>query len=188
MVARKRSTPGSVLESPARAYIGLGSNLNAPLIQIRTALQALDAAHGIALINCSAVYRNQAMLDVSSVEHAPQPDYLNAVAAIDTHLSAEDLLQTLLDQEAVQGRQRSGRRWEARCIDLDLLLYAQLQLRTPALTVPHPGLHLRPFVVHPLAEIAPLVFIPGIGTALQVAKIVAKESLTRVCPGGDILE
>jgi len=184
--ARERPGSGSSPELTTRAYIGLGSNLADPLSQISQALRALRNISGTTFHACSAVYRSRAMTDPAVLPATPQADYLNAVAAIDTCLGAEELLQALLDLETLQGRRRSGRRWEARCIDLDLLLFGELQLQTQSLTIPHPGLHCRPFVIHPLVEIAPGVLIPGFGTATQVAKIVSINSLTRVCRGSEL--
>ncbi len=196
MGARRRSDSGSPRKpvpeatpgAAVCAFIGLGSNLADPLGQIGQALQALGNIPDTLLLTCSGVYRNRAMIDPSAPPARPQADYLNAVAAISTHLEAGMLLRALLDQEARQGRRRSGLHWEARCIDLDLLLYGELQLQTRTLTIPHPGLHWRPFVIHPLVEIAPLAPIPGFGTAAEVAKIVARNSLTLVCQGDELLE
>lgn len=184
MVARERTGGGPGI----RAYVGLGSNLSEPLNQIRVALLALGELTQTTLISCSDVYRNRAMIDSRQGVQTVQPDYLNAVAAVATRLPAEDLLRALLAQETAQGRRRSGAHWEARCIDLDLLLYGELKIETRILTVPHPGLVQRPFVIHPLAQIAPRAGIPGFGTASQVAKIVSKESLTLVCRGSVLLE
>lgn len=171
-----------------RAYIGLGSNLANPLCQLRRALRAIGDFSLTRIRSCSGVYRNSAMTVPLARPGAAQPDYLNAVAAIDTCLGAEELLQALLNQETVQGRKRSGIRWEARCIDLDLLLYGELQIETALLTLPHPGLHQRPFVIHPLAEIAPEALIPGFAEAFQVAKIVPRQSLSLICQGSELLE
>ncbi len=191
MAARKRSMNASISEpdknnSSARAYIGLGSNLADPIKQIRIALQALDKLPDTTLIDCSGIYQNQAMTDPSACSTTSQPDYLNAVAAIETELAAHDLLAALLNQEYIQGRRRTEQHWEARCIDLDLLLYADQEIQTKSLTVPHPGVHQRPFVIHPLAEIAPQVLIPGFGSAAHVAKIIDKDCLSLICQGSEL--
>ena len=172
----------------SRAYIGLGSNLAGPLGQISTALLALQELPETTLLDCSGLYRNRAMTDPLASPATTQPDFLNAVAAIDTSMTAQDLLKALLNQEIIQGRRRSGQHWEARCIDLDLLLYGEQQIQSHTLTVPHPGLHQRPFVIHPLVEIAPLIVIPGFGPAAQVAKIIPTDSLTLVCQGNELME
>ena len=193
MAARKRSENGSVSEpgkddSIACAYIGLGSNLADPVSQIKIALRALGQFPGTTVLDCSGLYQNQAMTDPLANSTTPQPDYLNAVAAIETGLAAHDLLTALLNQEFIQGRRRTEQHWEARCIDLDLLLYADQKIQSKSLAVPHPGVHQRPFVIHPLAEIAPSVVIPGLGTAAHVAKIIARDSLTLICQGSELLE
>ena len=193
MAARTRSEKGSGSEpnrqtSIALAYIGLGSNLADPFNQIKTALRALGKLPGTTVLDCSGLYQNQAMTDPLTCSTVLQPDYLNAVAAIETKLAAHDLLAALLNQEYIQGRRRTEQHWEARCIDLDLLLYADQEIQSKSLTVPHPGVHQRPFVIHPLAEIAPQVVIPGFGSAAHVAKIIDPDGLTLVCQGSELLE
>ncbi len=170
------------------AYIGLGSNLADPLTQIRRAIAAIAEFSSTQILACSSVYRNGAMVDPLQQSQASQPDYLNTVAAIRTRLGASELLASMLEQESIQGRVRNGRHWAARCIDLDLLLYGEVCMATPTLTLPHPGVHQRPFVIHPLAEIAPHTQIPGIGEAAQVAKLISRQSLIQVCHGSDLLE
>jgi len=96
-----------------------------------------------------------------------QPDYLNAVAALDTRLAAEELLRELHLIEEQHGRERGPERWGPRTLDLDLLLYGDAQVEGDGLTVPHPGLPERNFVLYPLHEIAPQLHIPGAGS-LQV--------------------
>ncbi|GAB4300328.1 MAG: 2-amino-4-hydroxy-6-hydroxymethyldihydropteridine diphosphokinase [Thiohalomonadaceae bacterium] len=136
-----------------RAYIGLGSNLEHPTEQLRRALDALAQLPQTRLAGCSRFYR--------SVPLGPQdqPDYVNAVAAIDTELAPEALLDALQAVETAQGRVRL-RRWGPRTLDLDVLLYGNEVLATPRLTVPHPGLAERSFVLHPLAELAPGLVLP----------------------------
>ncbi len=143
--------------SLVRAYIGLGSNLNDPRMQIRSALTALDAIPGTCCLAHSSLYRSRPM------GPAGQPDYLNAVAAVDTHLSAEELLHELHLIEEHHGRVREER-WGPRTLDLDLLLYGNVQMADDDLTVPHPGLRERNFVLYPLHEIAPQLQIPGAGS------------------------
>lgn len=140
-----------------RAYVGLGSNLNNPVAQIRSALAALDMIPATCCVAYSSLYRSKPM------GPAEQPDYVNAVAAIDTHLSAHDLLQELHLLEAQHGRVRE-QRWGPRTLDLDLLLYGNQSYSSDRLTVPHPGLPERDFVLHPLHEIAPGLDIPGAGS------------------------
>lgn len=139
-----------------RAFIGLGSNLHGPREQIRRALQALDALPESRLVAASRLYRSPPM------GPADQPDYINAVAALETGLAPLELLHGLQAIERDFGRQRL-RRWGERIIDLDLLLYDGLRLDLPGLILPHPGLGARAFVLRPLAELAPGLAIPGLG-------------------------
>ena len=139
------------------AYIGVGSNLNDPVEQVREAIEALDAIPDSLLIARSSLYGSRAM------GGADQPDYVNAVVALDTVLSPQALLQTLQAIERRQGRERTGEKWGARVLDLDLLLYGNRVINTSDLTVPHPGLHERDFVLVPLEEIAGDINIPGRG-------------------------
>ncbi|MGA7800730.1 MAG: 2-amino-4-hydroxy-6-hydroxymethyldihydropteridine diphosphokinase [Gammaproteobacteria bacterium] len=149
-----------------RAYIGLGSNLEDPVAQVRRALRELDELPDTDLTSTSVLY--------SSAPMGPpdQPDYVNAVAALDTGLAPRDLLAHLQAIESAHGRVRT-RHWGARTLDLDLLLYGQLRLREDRLVVPHPGMHERAFVLYPLAEIAPGLRIPGGGLV---------DDLLRACP------
>lgn len=144
--------------SLVRAYVGLGSNLNDPSAQIRSALAALDAIPATCCVACSSLYRSKPLGSVV------QPDYLNAVAAVDTRLTAAELLQELHLIEELHGRVRDAERWGPRTLDLDLLLYGNSQLEGDTLTVPHPGLPQRNFVLYPLHEIAPKLHIPGAGS------------------------
>lgn len=144
--------------SLVRAYVGLGSNLNDPGAQIRSALAALDAIPGTCCVAYSSLYWSKPLGTI------PQPDYLNAVAAVDTRLSAPELLKELHLIEELHGRVREAERWVPRTLDLDLLLYGDTQLEGEVLTVPHPGLPERNFVLYPLHEIAPRLHIPGAGS------------------------
>lgn len=130
-----------------RAHIGLGSNLGEPVQQLRAALRALGSIPATRLLQSSSFYRSRA------VGPGEQPDYLNAVAALDTGLSAHELLGHLQRIERQQGRVRNLR-WGPRTLDLDLLLYGDREICDRRLTVPHPRLAERNFVLHPLAEIA----------------------------------
>lgn len=140
-----------------RCYIGLGSNLDSPARQVATALEELARIPLSKLIQASSLYRSPPM------GPQDQPDYVNAVAAIDTRLSAEDLLQQLQKIEQHHGRVRSPQRWTARTLDLDLLLYGQQIIKRSELTIPHPGIADRNFVLYPLQEIAPELVIPQLG-------------------------
>lgn len=142
------------------AYIGLGSNLEAPAEQIKTALTDLQSLPATQLLKTSSLYASPPM------GPQDQPDYINAVALLDTTLSAHDLLDALQAIEQQHGRQRK-RHWGERTLDLDILLYGQQMIEDERLSVPHPGLAQRAFVVYPLLEIAGDMPIPG-HDALQV--------------------
>ena len=149
-----------------RVYIGLGSNLNDPIVQIKTALASLDAIPETYNVQHSSLYRS-APLTLDAV--VIQPDYINAVAVLDTKLEPMQLLAELQALEQRQGRTRDTERWGARTLDLDLLLYADWQCKCEELTVPHPRLHERSFVLYPLFEIAPDLYVPGQGSVRELA-------------------
>lgn len=142
------------------AYVCLGANLGDPPRQIAAAIAALAALPDTAVVRTSGLYRSRPM------GPADQPDYANAVAALRTALAPLALLDALLAIEQRAGRVREPRlRNGPRQLDLDLLLYGTLTLHDARLTLPHPGLHARDFVLVPLLEIAPEVHIPGRGRA-----------------------
>ncbi|MCK0537967.1 2-amino-4-hydroxy-6-hydroxymethyldihydropteridine diphosphokinase [Alcanivorax quisquiliarum] len=136
-----------------RAYIGLGSNLADPVAQVRAALRALTALPHSRLAGQSPLYRS------APVGPQDQPDFINAVAALDTSLPPLALLDALQALEQAAGRERL-RPWGERTLDLDLLLYGDQHIATPRLTVPHPHLHERAFVLVPLAALAPDLRLP----------------------------
>lgn len=141
------------------AYVALGSNLAQPERQVRQAAVALGALPETALRLISPLYRTAPMGPPG------QPDYVNAVAALQTTLAPLALLDELQAIEQTQGRVREGERWGPRTLDLDLLLYGDTTIADERLTVPHPGLKERSFVVVPLHDIAPDLVLPD-GTAL----------------------
>jgi 2-amino-4-hydroxy-6-hydroxymethyldihydropteridine diphosphokinase len=141
-----------------RAYVGLGANLGDREAALRGALDLLRAAPGVEVAAVSA-YR-----ETDPVGYADQPRFLNAAAAVDTTLSAHDLLQLLLLIERHLGRTRAGPRFGPRTIDLDLLLHGDAVVDEPGLTVPHPRLHERRFALEPLVELDPALTIPGRGS------------------------
>ncbi|GAB4127742.1 MAG: 2-amino-4-hydroxy-6-hydroxymethyldihydropteridine diphosphokinase [Sideroxydans sp.] len=140
------------------AFIGLGSNLAQPVAQVERALAALDTLPDIRLVARSSLYRS------APLGYADQPDFINAVAQVESGLSARALLDALLQLERRFGRTREFRN-APRTLDLDLLLYDDLVHHEPGLTVPHPEMHRRAFVLQPLLEIAPDCVIPGWGRA-----------------------
>jgi 2-amino-4-hydroxy-6-hydroxymethyldihydropteridine diphosphokinase len=135
------------LREPVRAYIGLGANLGDPAAMVRSALAVLATLPHTTLVAASHLYR-------STPVDSGGPDYINAVAVLDTRLSAPDLLAGLQAQEQQAGRERPYRN-APRTLDLDLLLFGSAHISSPALTVPHPRMAERAFVLLPLAEIAP---------------------------------
>jgi 2-amino-4-hydroxy-6-hydroxymethyldihydropteridine diphosphokinase len=140
-----------------RAYIGLGSNLGNPVAQVLEAVDELEMIPDTILVSRSSLYSGKPM------GPQDQPDYVNAVVALDTLLSAEELYNALVRIEDMQGRVRGDEKWGPRIIDLDLLLYGNRTIDTATLTVPHPGMHERDFVIVPLEEIAGNLNIPGRG-------------------------
>ncbi|MDE2139401.1 MAG: 2-amino-4-hydroxy-6-hydroxymethyldihydropteridine diphosphokinase [Gammaproteobacteria bacterium] len=146
------------MRAPVSAYIGLGANLNDPAAQLRAAFAELAQLPDTRVTSQSRCYLSKPL------GPKDQPDYLNAVAALETRLGPQALMRHLLAIEARHGRQRSpDSRWGARSLDLDLLVYDALVLHTGELTLPHPELHKRSFVLYPLAELAPDLVIPGHG-------------------------
>jgi 2-amino-4-hydroxy-6-hydroxymethyldihydropteridine diphosphokinase len=173
-------TTGSLNESPGRsvtAYIGIGSNLHGPVRQVQYAVVSLGELPESRLVRCSPLYRNPAMGPGS------QPDFVNAVAALETRLDAYRLLDELQAIEARQRRQRGRERWAPRTLDLDLLMYGNMRVDDERLTVPHPGLAKRAFVLHPLAEIAPMVEVPGLGPLAALLAAVPGDDLERIGEG-----
>ncbi len=143
-----------------RCYIGLGANLADPVDQLQRAITHLAQIPNSCVVAVSALYGSKPM------GPQDQPDYVNAVAAMDTTLSAEALLDALQHIELEHGRQRKAERWGPRTLDLDMLLYGQQQIATDRLTVPHYGMTTREFVLYPLHEIAPALCLPT-GQSLQ---------------------
>lgn len=140
------------------ATIGLGANLNDPAAQVEYALAELDRLPGTRLIARSSLYAS------APVGYVDQPDFINAVAQVETALAPRVLLAALLDIEHRHGRERSFRN-APRTLDLDLLLYGNAHFHEAALTLPHPRMAERGFVLRPLLEIAPDAMIPGRGRA-----------------------
>jgi len=130
------------------AYVGIGSNLDEPRRQVLEAFTELDRLPHTRLVKKSSLYRSAPM------GHAAQPDFINAVAQLETGLPAERLLAELQEIEARHGRKRSFPN-APRTLDLDILLYGELSLDLPSLKIPHPRMHERAFVLRPLLEISP---------------------------------
>ena len=164
------STPESA--PAARAYIGLGANLGDPGAALREAIEALAGLPDSTLRTRSSFYRT-APID------AVGPDFLNAVVHLETRLAPHALLAALQRIEQVHGRQRPYRN-APRTLDLDLLLYGDQTIDTPTLTVPHPRLHERAFVLRPLAEIAPALNVPGRGHVADLVGPLAGQRIDRL--------
>src|ERR1700741_117035 len=154
------------MRPPAEVILGLGANLGDPLHQLGAAMDALATFVGD--LQASSVYRTE------PVGFAAQPDFCNLVVRGTTMLSAEELLERVLEVEAELGRERSFRN-APRTMDVDVLAYGRLVLQTPSLTLPHPGIPTRGFVLHPLAEVAPEWVHPVLGKT-------ARELLTAAPP------
>ena len=149
-----------------RIYIGMGSNLAAPDQQLRSAIQALAQLPDTCVTGVSAFYQSDSLLP-------GQPRYTNAVAALDSRLAPLDLLDALQAIENDQGRERLER-WGPRTLDLDILLFGDRLIDEPRLKVPHDQMHLRAFVLYPLAELAP--------AALQLPDGKRLSALLEACP------
>lgn len=153
------------------AYIGLGSNLSDPQAQITSALDKLKQLEYCVVTKVSSLYFSRPM------GPQDQPDYMNAVVAIETSLSPLALLDTLQHIENKAGRERKDNRWGARVLDLDILLFDQQTINNARLTVPHYGLKLREFVLLPLAEITDQLVLPDGDSIEALANQIEKNGL-----------
>ena len=153
------------------AYVGLGSNLHDPPQQLRRALAALAALPATRLECPSPLYGSRPFGPVS------QPDFCNAAAGLLTQLDAPALLAELRVLEQKLGRSPGGERWGPRTIDLDLLVYGSERRSEAALTLPHPGIAERSFVLRPLCDIAPDLMVPGLGTVAMLAASISMTDL-----------
>ena len=162
--------------TPVTAYIALGANLEYPVVQVRAGLAALATLPDTQLLMQSSLYRT------APVGYADQPDFINAVAAVDTELSPRELLDALLAIELNHGRVRQFAN-APRTLDLDVLLYDDVEVNESGLTMPHPRMHERAFVRAPLAEIAPLCEIPGHGRVSELLRSLDPQGVTRLAGG-----
>ena len=158
---------------PHIAFIGLGSNLEDPRSQLQRAFAELDRLPETRLVAHSSLYRS------APLGYPDQPEFVNAVAEIATALTPQALLQALLQIEHEHGRERTFRN-APRTLDLDVLLYDDTQLHEHGLTLPHPQMHLRAFVLQPLLEIAPDAAIPGMGPARQALQNCSDQVLEKL--------
>jgi 2-amino-4-hydroxy-6-hydroxymethyldihydropteridine diphosphokinase len=155
------------------AYVGLGANLGEPRQQLRRALLELDAVPRTRVVKASSLYRSEPM------GYANQPEFVNAVAQLETSLRAARLLAELQAIEARHGRSRSFAN-APRTLDLDLLLFGESTVETAKLAIPHPRMHERAFVLQPLLEIAPEIIVPGRGPARELLKGCADQDVERI--------
>ncbi|MCX7174166.1 MAG: 2-amino-4-hydroxy-6-hydroxymethyldihydropteridine diphosphokinase [Proteobacteria bacterium] len=155
------------------AYVALGANLGDPLATLQAALAALAEIPATTVVSSSSLYRTAPV----GLKH--QPDFINAVAMLQTTLTPQQLLEALFDIEALFGRSRSVPN-APRTLDLDLLLHGETTLDEPYLTLPHPRMHLRAFVLVPLLEIAPDCSIPRRGPARQFLDGCRDQSIVRI--------
>ncbi len=153
------------------AYVALGSNLADPAEQVTAALGRLPGIPGTRLIARSRLWASRPL------GSQDQPDFVNAVAGLLTQLDARELLGELQALERAMGRTDPVVRWGPRSIDLDLLALGSDELSEPALCLPHPGVHERDFVLYPLAELAPELWIPGRGRVEALARRVANRGI-----------
>ena len=146
-----------------RAYIGLGANIGDRETTIRRAIELVGEAQDVDVVAVSALRETEPWGPVE------QPPYVNGVAVVETELEPRALLDVLLEVERRLGRVRAaGERWGPRTVDLDLLLFGDLVVDEPGLSVPHPWLHERRFVLEPLAELAPDAVVPGRGRVSEL--------------------
>ena len=153
--------------------VGLGSNLSDPCEQVLQALRALDSLPQTRVLARSSLYRS------APIGYLQQPDFINAVAQLETSLSPRALLDALLSLEHQRGRTRDVHNGP-RTLDLDVLLYDDLQHHEHGLTIPHPQMHKRAFVLRPLLEVAPNCAIPGVGTAAEALRLCADQQLEKI--------
>lgn len=159
--------------TPQRAFLALGSNLDAPAHRLLRAFAQIAATPGITLVRRSSLYRT------APVGFIDQPDFINAVVEVLTTLSPFDLLAAALSVEREQGRERDFLN-APRTLDVDVLLYADQHVDSASLTLPHPRAHERAFVLRPLLEIAPHCHIPGLGPARDFLPACADQGIQRI--------
>ena len=156
------------------AYVGLGSNLDQPAAQIAKALTGLASLPATQLLRQSSLYRSPPW------GYPDQPDFINAVAELETQLDTVELLAEMLALERRLGRRRDGPRWGPRLIDLDLLVHGDQELETETVQVPHPRIAERAFVLMPLAELAPNLDLAGMGRVSQLLERLPESDCTRI--------
>ncbi len=156
------------------AYVGLGSNLEEPIAQVRAGIAALAALPDTRNLRCSSLYVS------APVGVGRQPDYINAVCRIETALDPGSLMQRLLEIEKSHGRRRGPERGAPRTLDLDLLLYGERVIHERDLTVPHPRVRERAFVLVPLSELDPTLVVPEQGSVASLLSACAGQRVLRL--------
>lgn len=155
------------------AYIGIGSNMDDPQWQVRSAFQALATMPDSLLIARSRLYRTRPFGPVA------QDDFINAVAGMLTRLQPERLLTEMRAVETAQGRRRAER-WGPRILDLDLLVFGDVKIKSETLELPHPGIAERGFVLAPLADVAPTLVVPGVGRVSDLLQALPETGIAAV--------
>lgn len=163
---------------PHFAFVALGSNLDDPRAQVRRGFAALDALPSTRVLARSSLYFS------APVGYLDQPDFVNAVVKIETELTPQALLHSLLDIEHQYGRERTFQN-APRTLDLDVLLYDDVVMHEHGLTIPHPQMHKRAFVLQPLIEIQPDCIIPNVGSAAEAVLGCQDQTLQRMDEGSD---
>jgi 2-amino-4-hydroxy-6-hydroxymethyldihydropteridine diphosphokinase len=153
--------------------VGLGSNLDEPVRQVKSAMRRLDGVEATRVIARSSLYRSAPLGPVE------QPDFINAVVTVETRLAPRKLLDALQAIELEIGRQ-PAERWGPRRIDLDLLVYGDAVIDEQGLKIPHPGIAERNFVLLPLGEIAPDLVVPGLGRLAEIGSIPREPEISRI--------
>jgi 2-amino-4-hydroxy-6-hydroxymethyldihydropteridine diphosphokinase len=159
------------------AYVGIGSNLADPQAQVLRAIERLGTLDGVKLVLRSRLY------DSRPLGPADQPDFVNAVVGVLTDLDPQALLAKLRIVEQEFGRPRTGPKWGPRVLDLDLLVHGRTRLAGSRLTLPHPGIPQRSFVLYPLADIAPDLDVPGLGRVSDLKARVSSEGIRPIEAG-----
>jgi 2-amino-4-hydroxy-6-hydroxymethyldihydropteridine diphosphokinase len=160
--------------SPIEVYIGVGSNLSNPRLQVRNAIAQITQAENITLIRASSLYISKPM------GPQDQDDYVNAVVCIETNLAPLELLDTLQAFENQAGRVRKDNRWGARILDLDILLFGELVMDTQRLTLPHYGIKEREFVIFPLEEITEEFILPDGDSVKFLSQSIEHNGMKRI--------
>jgi 2-amino-4-hydroxy-6-hydroxymethyldihydropteridine diphosphokinase len=155
------------------AYIGLGSNLNSPKQQIKDAVMALHTAKDVEVVNLSSLYQSP------PVDGSKQPDYINAIVQVNTHLTPLELLYVCQDIETQQHRVRE-KKWGARTIDLDIIIYGVQVVASRQLIIPHPQMMNRAFVLIPLAELEDDLKVPVLGPIQNLIEELGEFELTKL--------